>query len=154
QKTFSIEGLDAMVPMLETLLTLIADDGISEVVMGMAHRGRLAVIAHVANRPYESILNAFELGEVRRAVGQHESDVTGDVKYHLGTTGMYVTHTGKSIAVRLVPNPSHLEAVDPVVEGWTRAEQTQRHAAELHLDPKAALPTLIHGDAAFVGQGV
>ena len=154
QKTFSIEGLDAMVPMLETLLTLIADDGINEVVMGMAHRGRLAVVAHVANRPYESILNSFELGEVRRAVGQKEGDVTGDVKYHLGTTGTYVTHTGKSIGVRLLPNPSHLEAVDPVVEGWTRSEQTHRHAAELHLDPKAALPVLIHGDAAFVGQGV
>src|SRR5438105_5207926 len=154
QKTFSIEGLDAMVPMLETLLTLIADDGINEVVMGMAHRGRLAVVAHVANRPYESILNSFELGEVRRAVGQKEGDVTGDVKYHLGTTGTYVTHTGKSIGVRLLPNPSHLEAVDPVVEGWTRSEQTHRHAAELHLDAKAALPVLIHGDAAFVGQGV
>jgi multifunctional 2-oxoglutarate metabolism enzyme len=154
QKTFSIEGLDAMVPMLETLLTLIADDGISEVVMGMAHRGRLAVIAHVANRPYESILNAFELGEVRRVVGQKQSDVTGDVKYHLGTTGTYITHTGRSIGVRILPNPSHLEAVDPVVEGWTRAEQTQRRAAELHLNTKAALPVLIHGDAAFVGQGV
>ena len=154
QKTFSIEGLDALVPMLETLLTLIADDGITEVVMGMAHRGRLAVIAHVANRPYESILNSFELGQVRRAVGQQEGDVTGDVKYHLGTTGTYVTPTGTSIGVRLLPNPSHLEAVDPVVEGWTRSEQTQRHAAELHLDPKAAMPVLIHGDAAFVGQGV
>src|ERR1700730_9923715 len=154
QKTFSIEGLDAMVPMLEQLLTMIAGDGIAETVMGMAHRGRLAVIAHVVNRPYESILNAFELGEVRRVVGMTDKDPTGDVKYHLGATGTYVTDSGKAITVRLLPNPSHLEAVDPVVEGWTRAEQTQRHAAHLHLDLMAALPVLIHGDAAFSGQGV
>ncbi len=140
QKTFSIEGLDAMVPMLEQLLTMIAGDGIAETVMGMAHRGRLAVIAHVVNRPYELILNAFELGEVRRAVGITDKDPTGDVKYHLGATGTYVTDNGKAITVRLLPNPSHLEAVDPVVEGWTRAEQTQRHAAHLHLDLMAALP--------------
>jgi 2-oxoglutarate dehydrogenase E1 component len=154
QKTFSIEGLDAMVPMLEALLSMIAGDGIGEVVMGMAHRGRLAVIAHVANRPYEAILNAFELGHVRRAVGRTDRDATGDVKYHVGAVGTYLTETGKAIGVRLLSNPSHLEAVDPVVEGWTRAEQTQRHRAQLHLDPKAALPILIHGDAAFVGQGV
>ena len=154
QKTFSIEGLDAMVPMLEQLLTMVAGDGIAETVMGMAHRGRLAVIAHVVNRPYESILNAFELSEVRRAVGIGDKDPTGDVKYHLGATGTYVTDSGKAITVRLLPNPSHLEAVDPVVEGWTRAEQTQRHAAHLHLDLMAALPLLIHGDAAFSGQGV
>jgi multifunctional 2-oxoglutarate metabolism enzyme len=153
QKTFSIEGLDAMVPMLEALLTIIADDGIAEVVMGMAHRGRLATIAHVVNRPYESILNAFELGEQRRAVGAKD-DTTGDVKYHLGATGTYLTHTGKAITVRLLPNPSHLEAVDGVVEGWCRATQTHRHAAQLDLDSKAALPILIHGDAAFPGQGV
>ncbi len=154
QKTFSIEGLDAMVPMLEELLTQIAADGISETVMGMSHRGRLAVIAHVVNRPYELILNAFELGEVRRAVGLNVDDPTGDVKYHIGATGTYVTHTGKAISVRLLSNPSHLEAVDPVVEGWCRAEQTQRRAAETHLDPMAALPVLIHGDAAFSGQGM
>jgi 2-oxoglutarate dehydrogenase E1 component len=154
QKTFSIEGLDAMVLQLEELLSRIADDGIGEVVMGMAHRGRLAVIAHVANRPYESILNTFELGEARRAVGARDDDPTGDVKYHIGAVGSYLTDNGKAITVRLVANPSHLEAVDPVVEGWTRAEQTHRHASELHLDPLAALPVLIHGDAAFVGQGV
>src|ERR1700730_8051601 len=131
QKTFSIEGLDAMVPMLEQLLTMIAGDCIAETVMGMAHRGRLAVIAHVVNRPYEPILNAFELGEVRRVVGISDNDPTGDVKYHLGATGTYVTDNGKAITVRLLPNPSTLEAVDPVVEGWTRAEQTQRHAAHL-----------------------
>ncbi len=154
QKTFSIEGLDAMVPMLEALLTIIADDGIGEAIMGMAHRGRLATIAHVVNRPYESILNAFELSERRRAVGVKVDDPTGDVKYHIGATGTYLTHTDKTITVRLLPNPSHLEAVDGVVEGWTRATQTQRRAASLNLDVKAAMPILIHGDAAFPGQGV
>ncbi len=152
QKTFSLEGLDALVPMLEHLLTRVADDGISEVVMGMSHRGRLNVVAHVANRSYKSILNAFELASARRAIARFES--TGDVKYHIGATGTYHTESGKVILVRLLPNPSHLEAIDPVVEGWSRAVQTQRRATSLHLDPMAALPVLIHGDAAFAGQGV
>ena len=152
QKTFSIEGLDALVPMLESLLTMVADDGIGEVVMGMSHRGRLAIVAHVANHPYKSILNAFELASARRAISKFES--TGDVKYHMGATGTYLTETGKVILVRLLPNPSHLDAIDPVVEGWCRAAQTQRRATTLHLDPMAALPVLIHGDAAFAGQGV
>ncbi|MGA7988047.1 MAG: multifunctional oxoglutarate decarboxylase/oxoglutarate dehydrogenase thiamine pyrophosphate-binding subunit/dihydrolipoyllysine-residue succinyltransferase subunit, partial [Candidatus Dormiibacterota bacterium] len=152
QKTFSIEGLDALVPMLESLLTNVAADGIGEVVMGMSHRGRLAVVAHVANRSYESILNAFELASARRDIGLLQS--TGDVKYHVGATGTYHTETGKVILVRLLPNPSHLEAIDPVVEGWCRAAQTQRRATTLHLDPMAALPVLIHGDAAFAGQGI
>jgi 2-oxoglutarate dehydrogenase E1 component len=152
QKTFSLEGLDAMVPMLETLMSLVADDGIGEVVMGMSHRGRLAVVAHVANKSYGSILNAFEVASARRAIARFES--TGDVKYHIGATGTYHTESGKVILVRLLPNPSHLEAIDPVVEGWCRAAQTQRRATTLHLDPMAALPVLIHGDAAFAGQGV
>ena len=154
QKTFSIEGLDAMVPMLEELLSLVADDGIDSVVMGMAHRGRLAIVAHVVNRPYESILVAFEQGEQKRQLGEGADDPTGDVKYHLGATGTYVTEAGRPVTVRLLNNPSHLEAIDPVVEGWTRAEQTRRSAAELHVDPKAAMPVLIHGDAAFPGQGI
>jgi multifunctional 2-oxoglutarate metabolism enzyme len=152
QKTFSIEGLDALVPMLETLLTNVAADGIGEVVMGMSHRGRLAVVAHVANHPYESILNAFELASARRDITRFRS--TGDVKYHVGATGTYHTETGKVLLVRLLPNPSHLEAIDPVVEGWCRAAQTQRRATTLHLDQLAALPVLIHGDAAFAGQGI
>ena len=154
QKTFSIEGVDAMVPMLEQLLTMITEDNIGEVVMGMAHRGRLATICHVVNRPYESVLMAFERGEQRRRVGERVADPTGDVKYHIGATGTYVTHDGKAITVRLLPNPSHLEAVDPVVEGWTRSVQTRRNASTIHVDPTAALPVLIHGDAAFAGQGV
>jgi 2-oxoglutarate dehydrogenase E1 component len=153
-KTFSIEGLDAMVPMLEELLNMVSDDGIDETVLGMAHRGRLAVTAHVVNRPYEAVLVAFEQGDQKRPVGLEASDPTGDVKYHLGAQGTYITEAGKAVAVRLLPNPSHLEVVDPVVEGWTRADQTRRHSAQLHVDPKAAIPVLIHGDAAFPGQGV
>ena len=150
QKTFSIEGLDAMVPMLEELLTLAAESDIQETVVGMTHRGRLAITAHVANRPYEAILNAFELAEWQRPGG----DVNGDVKYHQGTLGTYLTHTGRAIAVRVLSNPSHLEAVNSVVEGWTRATQTQRRSAEFRLDRAAAMAVLIHGDAAFAGQGV
>jgi len=154
QKTFSIEGLDAMVPMLEELVTMVSDDGIDQVILGMAHRGRLAVTAHVVNRPYEAVLVTFEQGEQKRAVGSEGTDPTGDVKYHLGAQGTYVTEAGKAVSVKMLPNPSHLEAVDPVVEGWTRGEQTRRHSAELHVDPKAAFPVLIHGDAAFPGQGI
>ncbi len=154
QKTFSAEGVDAMIPMLEGLLAAIADDGIGEVVMGMSHRGRLATIAHVVNRPYAAVLVAFERGELRRAVASLNDAPTGDVKYHIGATGTYVTDTGKGISVRLLSNPSHLEAVDPVVEGWTRAEQTKRNSSTLHVDPTVAVPVLLHGDAAFAGQGI
>jgi 2-oxoglutarate dehydrogenase E1 component len=147
QRTFSGEGVDMLVPMLEKLLGLVAEDGITQVTMGMAHRGRLAVIAHVINRPYEQLLQAFEKGELR------VDDPTGDVKYHLGATGTYVTDKDKRIEVRLVANPSHLEAVNGVVEGWTRALQSRRDRAVLELDPEAAIPILIHGDAAFSGQG-
>ena len=154
QKTFSAEGVDSMIPMLEALLSLIADDGVGEVIMGMSHRGRLATIAHVVNRPYESILSAFERGEQRRAVGSITDAPTGDVKYHIGATGTYLTDSRKAIAVRLLSNPSHLEAVDPVVEGWTRAEQTRRNSHALYVDPRVAVPVLVHGDAAFAGQGI
>ncbi|MDQ6848298.1 MAG: multifunctional oxoglutarate decarboxylase/oxoglutarate dehydrogenase thiamine pyrophosphate-binding subunit/dihydrolipoyllysine-residue succinyltransferase subunit, partial [Candidatus Dormibacteraeota bacterium] len=154
QKTFSAEGVDAMVPMLEGLLGVIAEDGIGEVVMGMSHRGRLATIAHVVNRPYAAILVAFERGEMRRAVASLNDAPTGDVKYHIGSVGTYLTDSGKGITVRLLSNPSHLEAVDPVVEGWTRAEQTKRSSSSLHVDPTVAVPVLLHGDAAFAGQGI
>ncbi|MGD0833684.1 MAG: multifunctional oxoglutarate decarboxylase/oxoglutarate dehydrogenase thiamine pyrophosphate-binding subunit/dihydrolipoyllysine-residue succinyltransferase subunit [Candidatus Dormibacteria bacterium] len=153
QKTFSGEGVDMLVPMLEKLFGLIADDGTDQVVMGMAHRGRLAVIAHVVNRPYEQLLQSFERGELRPRVSGAIDDPTGDVKYHLGATGTYITDTGLPISVRLVPNPSHLEAVGGVVEGWTRALQSHRDGASIHLDTEAAIPILIHGDASFSGEG-
>ncbi|HSO93356.1 MAG TPA: multifunctional oxoglutarate decarboxylase/oxoglutarate dehydrogenase thiamine pyrophosphate-binding subunit/dihydrolipoyllysine-residue succinyltransferase subunit, partial [Candidatus Dormibacteraeota bacterium] len=150
QKTFSIEGLDSMVVMLEEALQLFADNGARQVIMGMAHRGRLSVIAHVVNRPYESILVEFEQGQDRLEAG----DVTGDVKYHAEAEGTYITPNGQQVSVSLLANPSHLEAVDPVVEGWTRAQQTRRKGAELYMDRAGTVPILIHGDASFAAQGV
>src|SRR3989475_180875 len=151
QKTFSIEGLDSMIVMLEETLQLLSDNGTRQVVMGMAHRGRLSVIAHVVNRTYESLLVEFEQSQERLASG---TDVTGDVKYHAEAEGTYVTPNGKQVSVSLLANPSHLEAVDPVVEGWTRAQQTRRKGAEPHYDRTGTVPILIHGDAAFPAQGV
>ncbi|TMF54528.1 MAG: multifunctional oxoglutarate decarboxylase/oxoglutarate dehydrogenase thiamine pyrophosphate-binding subunit/dihydrolipoyllysine-residue succinyltransferase subunit, partial [Chloroflexi bacterium] len=150
QKTFSIEGLDSMIVMLEETLHLLSDNNTRHVVMGMAHRGRLSVIAHVVNRTYESLLVEFEQSKDRLEAG----DVTGDVKYHAEAEGTYVTPNGKQVSVTLLANPSHLEAVDPVVEGWTRAEQTRRKGPEPHFDRTGTVPILIHGDAAFPAQGV
>ncbi|HET6896102.1 MAG TPA: multifunctional oxoglutarate decarboxylase/oxoglutarate dehydrogenase thiamine pyrophosphate-binding subunit/dihydrolipoyllysine-residue succinyltransferase subunit [Candidatus Baltobacteraceae bacterium] len=152
QKTFSGEGLDAMVPMLEEMLEMLAHDGTSNAVIGMAHRGRLATIAHVVNMPYEEILAEFEAAHERGEVGA--DDVTGDVKYHHGATGTYRCRDGNAISVTLANNPSHLEAVDPVVEGNTRALQTDHSHAIATQDVKKAAPILIHGDAAFIGQGI
>jgi 2-oxoglutarate dehydrogenase E1 component len=151
QKTFSIEGLDSMVVMLEEALQLLSEEGTRQVIMGMAHRGRLSVIAHVVNRPYESILVEFEQGRERARL---DGDVTGDVKYHAEADGTYLTPSGKQVSVSLLANPSHLEAVDPVVEGSTRAQQTRRKGSQIHLDQTSTVPILIHGDAAFPGQGV
>ena len=152
QKTFSGEGLDVMVPMLEELLGMLSDDGVPHAVLGMAHRGRLSVIAHVVNAPYEELLGEFEAAHQRGEVGA--DDVTGDVKYHHGATGVYDTANGKSIMVTLAHNPSHLEAVDPVVEGRARALQTDHTQNIPQQDVKKAAPILIHGDAAFPGQGI
>ncbi|HEX3671555.1 MAG TPA: 2-oxo acid dehydrogenase subunit E2, partial [Candidatus Cybelea sp.] len=122
QKTFSGEGLDVMVPMLEEMLDMLADDGVAHAVLGMAHRGRLNVIAHVVNLPYEEVMTEFEAAQYRGNLG--DDDVMGDVKYHHGATGDFLTSKGKTIHVTLAHNPSHLEAVDPVVEGSARALQT------------------------------
>jgi 2-oxoglutarate dehydrogenase E1 component len=152
-KTFSIEGVDAIVPMLEEAITLFADEGAKTAVIGMAHRGRLATIAHVVNRPYEELLAEFEAADLRRGDADAD-DVTGDVKYHHGASGVYPTHDGASIAVTLANNPSHLEAVDGVVEGRTRALQTDHGTPIARVDHGRAAPILIHGDAAFSAQGV
>lgn len=152
QKTFSIEGLDAMVPMLEEMITLLGADGVRTAVIGMAHRGRLATIAHVVNRPYEEILAEFEAAD-RRGEGASD-DATGDVKYHHGASGSYATPGAGAVAVALANNPSHLEAVDGVVEGRTRALQTDHASPAASLDVGRAAPILIHGDAAFSAQGV
>ncbi len=157
QKIFSIEGLDAIVPMLDELVTLAGRSGAEEVVFGMAHRGRLSVLAHNLGRSVESILAEFEGAkqiEMVKAVAAIPHGGTGDVKYHYGHQGTYETHDGEKIDVRLYPNPSHLEFVDPVVEGATRFLQSELDGATLAHEPKRAVPVLLHGDAAFPGQGV
>jgi 2-oxoglutarate dehydrogenase E1 component len=153
QKQFSIEGVDVMVPMLDEAIELGSAGGAHEIALGMAHRGRLNVLAHVVGRPYETILREFEGERTIEAVSADPEGGTGDVKYHLGAKGTRTTEAGK-VGVTLISNPSHLEAVDPVVEGFTRAEQTDRSSREGMTDPAVALPILIHGDASFAGQGV
>src|ERR687894_208080 len=120
----------------------------------MAHRGRLNVLAHTVGRPYESILVEFEGEQSLSADTAAPEGGTGDVKYHYGASGTYATQAGRSVTVTLSPNPSHLEYVNPVIEGRARADQTSRKARELVHDPNAVLPVLIHGDAAFPGQGI
>ncbi len=152
QKQFSIEGVDVLVPMLDETIDLAAEAGAHEVVIGMAHRGRLNVLTHTVGRPYETIIREFEGERTIEAVVATEEGGTGDVKYHLGAEGARSTRNGE-ITVTLTANPSHLEAVDPVVEGRTRAEQTDRSTRTGAHDPSAALAILIHGDASFPGQG-
>jgi 2-oxoglutarate dehydrogenase E1 component len=152
QKQFSVEGLDVMIPMLDEAIELGAGAGAHEVVIGMAHRGRLNVLAHVVGRPYEEILREFEGERTIDAVVSTDEGGTGDVKYHIGAEGTR-TMGGGEITVTLASNPSHLEAVDPVVEGRARAEQTDRSSGGGNHDPAVALAVLIHGDASFAGQG-
>jgi 2-oxoglutarate dehydrogenase E1 component len=154
QKRFSIEGVDMLVPMLDRVIELAAEQGSRQVVLGMAHRGRLNVLAHAVGRPYDTIFAEFEGGRHVEAGLLTPEGGTGDVKYHHGAEGAYLTLGGKAITVTLVPNPSHLEFVGPVVDGRARAEQTQRRGRDPHHDWSAALPVVIHGDAAFAGQGV
>jgi 2-oxoglutarate decarboxylase len=152
QKTFSVEGLDTLVLLLQEVFSLLAADGTQELRLGMAHRGRLAVITHVVGRPYEEILFEFEQAQ-KREVRYAEGDVTGDVKYHQGARGTFVAGDA-TLRVVLANNPSHLEAVDAVVEGQTRAVQTDRSAVQSAPDRSKAAAVLVHGDAAFAGQGV
>jgi 2-oxoglutarate dehydrogenase E1 component len=153
QKQFSIEGLDVLVPMLDQSVELAARSGAHEVLIGIAHRGRLNVLTHVVGRSYTSILREFEGERSIDALISDPEGGTGDVKYHLSASESRMTSAGE-IEVSVASNPSHLEAVDPVVEGLARAEQTDRSfGAGIH-DPTVALPILIHGDASFAGQGV
>jgi 2-oxoglutarate dehydrogenase E1 component len=157
QKMFSIEGLDVVVPMLDEIVTLSQRAGAEEVVFGMAHRGRLSVLAHNLGRSVESILAEFEGSkqiEAVKAVAAIPHGGTGDVKYHYGHRGVYETADDQKISVRLYPNPSHLEFVDPVVTGGTRFLQQDFEGPSLTHDPKRAVPVLLHGDAAFPAQGV
>ncbi len=154
QHQFSIEGLDMTVPMLDELIQLSAAHGGKEVVVGMAHRGRLNVLAHNLGRPYDTIFAEFEGASTLEAVTTIPQGGTGDVKYHHGTQGSYQLPNGETIRVNLESNPSHLEYVSPVVEGATRAAQTTRQGPHAHQNTDAAVPIVIHGDAAFPGQGV
>ena len=153
QKRFSIEGLDVLVPMLDQTIELAGASGARRVVLGMAHRGRLNVLAHIVGLPYETIFAEFEGGRHVEETLTPEGG-TGDVKYHHGADGVYQTAAGKPVNITLTPNPSHLEAVNPVVEGRARANQTNRRGKDAIHDWSVALPVLIHGDASFAAQGV
>jgi 2-oxoglutarate dehydrogenase E1 component len=152
-KRFGIEGLDTLVPMLRRAIELSYEQGTRSVVMGMAHRGRLNVLSHILGLSYEVLLAEFEGG---RAVEETLTPRggTGDVKYHHGAAGTFTTTRGDTLAITLMPNPSHLEAVNPVVEGYARAHQTDRTGADALHEPCCVLPILMHGDAAFAAQGV
>ena len=153
QKQFSLEGLDALIPMLDEAIEQAAVSGAHEVVIGMAHRGRLNALVHTVGKSYEYVLREFEGERSLDALVVDPEGGSGDVKYHLPARGTRVTKVGE-IEVFIAPNPSHLEAVDPVVEGHARAEQTDRsQGAGLH-DPTVALAILVHGDASFAGQGI
>jgi 2-oxoglutarate decarboxylase len=154
QKQFSVEGLDMTVPMLDELTQLSAARGAREVVIGMAHRGRLNVLAHNLGRPYGTIFAEFEGSSTLEPITTLPQGGTGDVKYHHGAQGSYQLQGGESIIVRLESNPSHLEFVAPVASGATRAAQTTRQGPHAHQDTNAAIPVILHGDAAFPGQGV
>jgi len=154
QKQFSIEGLDMTVPMIDEMIQLSAANGAREVVIGMAHRGRLNVLAHNLGRAYETIWREFEGAASIEAVTTIPQGGTGDVKYHHGAQGSYQLDNDESVIVRLESNPSHLEYVSPIVEGATRAVQTTRQGPHAHIDNNAAIPIILHGDAAFPAQGV
>ena len=143
-KRFSLEGVTALIPLVDEVLDTSSQFGAIELVMGMSHRGRLNVLAHVAQRPPQEIFAGFEDVDPRSVLG------SGDVKYHMGATGEYKTRSGGKVHIHLVSNPSHLEAVDPVTVGRTRAKQDRTGEG----GREKYLPLLVHGDAAFAGQGI
>ena len=145
QKRFSIEGAESLIPALDVLIENGSSLGLKEFVVGMAHRGRLNVLANIFNKTYDKIFSEFEGKEY-----DDEVLFDGDVKYHLGITSEIETDNGNNVKITLSPNPSHLEAVDPIVEGITRSKIDR----ELDGDEKKILPILIHGDAAIAGQGI
>jgi 2-oxoglutarate dehydrogenase E1 component len=145
QKRFSLEGAETTIPLLDELLDRAAAWNVREVVVGMAHRGRLNVLANVIGKPLSQIFSEFE-----GHPDPNSAQGSGDVKYHLGAKGKYLASTGTEVSVSVAPNPSHLEAVDPVVEGIVRPKQDR--SADKHR--QHIIPVLIHGDAAFAGQGV
>lgn len=145
QKRFSLEGGETTIPAIDAIINTGAALGVEEVMIGMAHRGRLNVLANIMGKTYEQIFNEFE--------GNATPDLTmgdGDVKYHMGYSSQVTTPSNHQVEIKLAPNPSHLEAVNPVVEGFVRAKGD----AEYNRDRSKILPVLIHGDAAVAGQGV
>jgi 2-oxoglutarate dehydrogenase E1 component len=143
-KRFSLEGVTALIPLVDEILDAAGQQGAVELVMGMSHRGRLNVIVQVAKRAPEEVFAGFEDVDPRSVLG------SGDVKYHMGATGEYVTRSGRKVHIHLVSNPSHLDAVDPVTIGRTRA----KHDRTGESGTEKYLPLLVHGDAAFAGQGI
>jgi len=151
-KRFSIEGTDALVPMLDTLIDDSAQAGAREVVIAMAHRGRINVLTHILGKPYATVFGEFD---GKHAAASAESE-TGDVKYHLGARTERALADGRSVGVQLVPNPSHLEVVNPVLTGVARARQRVMVGERLtgEFDSSFVTPVLVHGDAAFPGEGI
>lgn len=144
QKRFSLEGNETLIPALDAVINRAAEAGVEEVVLGMAHRGRLNVLANIFKKSYSQIFSEFEGKEFAEDV------FAGDVKYHLGSSTVVETAAGKNIKMNLAPNPSHLETVDAIVEGIARAKADNDYAK----DYNRVLPILIHGDAAIAGQGI
>ena len=154
QKRFSLEGGETVIPLLDAMISSAADSGLDEVCIGMPHRGRLNVLANIAGKSYGQIFQEFE-------GNYHDNEVhgSGDVKYHLGTKGTFTAESGSTTKIYLAANPSHLEAVNPVLEGIVRAKQDKLKAiaGDMTVDEQSSypvLPILLHGDAAFAGQGV
>ena len=154
QKRFSLEGGESVIPMLDAMISSAAESKLDEVCIGMPHRGRLNVLANIAGKSYGQIFQEFE-------GNYHDNEVhgSGDVKYHLGTKGIFTAESGATTKIYLAANPSHLEAVNPVLEGIVRAKQDKLRAAagDTLVDEQTSypvLPILLHGDAAFAGQGV
>ena len=145
QKRFSLEGAESMVPLLDELVDTGSRLGVEEMVMGMAHRGRLNVLAHILHKPYEEIIAEFE-----GADRTDRDDDEGDVKYHQGYSCDHVTDAGRKVHLSLSFNPSHLELVDPVIEGIVHAKQAYLHDDE----GERVVPVIVHGEAAFTGQGI
>src|SRR5213075_2132877 len=146
-KRFSIEGVDSLVPMIDEAIARAADTGTREIVIGMAHRGRLNVLSHVMGKPYERLFQEF-LGKHHQT---NSASGTGDVKYHLGYSSERALPDGTKVALELTPNPSHLEFVNPVLMGVARAKQRNADGSR---DETRVLPIVVHGDASFAGEGV
>src|SRR5207253_2328158 len=145
QKRFALEGAETAIAILDELIDRAAAANVNEIVLGMAHRGRLNVLANIVGKPLTQIFSEFE-GNLDPSSTQG----SGDVKYHLGASGVRSTPSGRDIVISMAPNPSHLEAVDPVVEGIVRPKQDRLGDVER----ARVIPLLVHGDAAFSGQGV